>query len=269
MRIDSHVHAFAERIVERAMTALRQGLPAGYKSFDGRLDTLLQHLDENGLERAVLCTIATKPEQFKVIMEWLGRLRGGELGARAAEMIIPLPSVHPDSPERYREIETVAKEGYRGIKLHPYYQRCLLDSDSTIDFMRCARANGLVVVSHTGYDIGFPRDPICNPLRIARLLDFVPDLKLVAAHLGGWLDWDEVERVLLGREVYLDISMTQRWLAPERFRELLLRHSPEHLLYGSDWPWGDQAEDIEALEALELPAELMAGIMGQNAARLF
>ena len=33
-----------------------------------------------------------------------------------------------------------------------------------------------------------------------------PDLKLIAAHLGAWNDWDEVKKYLLGKPIYMDIS---------------------------------------------------------------
>ena len=82
MRIDCHVHAFAEAIVERAMTALRAELPSDHVSDDGRLDTLVAHLDRLEFDHAIVASIATKPSQFDVIRQWSSSIRNGALERR-------------------------------------------------------------------------------------------------------------------------------------------------------------------------------------------
>jgi predicted TIM-barrel fold metal-dependent hydrolase len=269
MRIDFHTHAFADAIAERAMTALKAQMPPGYRCFDGKLGTLVAQLAEHRLDAAVLCSIATKPAQFDVILKWSDAIRQGAFGEEVARRIIPFLSVHPQDPERYRRVEQTAKAGYKGIKLHPYYQNFVLDSPEAIDLLRCARQNDLVVLSHVGYDIAFPRDEsICEPARVRRVLDAVPGLKFVASHFGGWMDWDEADRLLIGQPIDIDISMTLDHLDPARVRDMLLRHPAEHLLFGSDWPWSRYDAEIPLLESFQLPAGRLEALMGGNAMRL-
>jgi predicted TIM-barrel fold metal-dependent hydrolase len=130
------------------------------------------------------------------------------------------------------------------------------------------RQNGLVVVCHTGYDVSFPHDRICDAARVRRLLDALPDLKFVASHLGGWMDWDEAERLLIGQPIDIEISLSPNYLPPGRLRELLLRHPADRLHFGSDWPWTRHGEQVARLEALQLPADRMQALMGGNSARL-
>ena len=268
MRIDLHAHAFADTIVERAMAALLAEMPPGYRCEDGRLGTLAGQLEACGIDAAVICSIATKPTQFDVIMKWSEAIRNGAFGEAAARRAIPFLSVHPEDPERYRHIEQTARAGFKGIKFHPYYQRFELDSPGAIDLMDCARRNGLVVVSHVGFDIAFPHDRLCDPVRVRRLLDALPDLKFVASHLGGWMDWEAAERLLIGQPIDIEISMSMDYLPAGRARELFMRHPADRLYFGSDWPWTRHDEQLARLEALQLPADRMQALMGGNAARL-
>ena len=49
---------------------------------------------------------------------------------------------------------------------------------------------------------------------------------------------------------------------------MILAHRPEYILFGTDSPWTDQAEEIEAFAGLGLPEELLEKIFYRNAKRL-
>ncbi len=269
MRIDFHTHAFAETIAAKAMATLEAELPPGVKAFfDGRLGTLVGQLAEHDIDAAVLCSIATRPNQFEPIMRWSRDIRNGVFGAEAARRIVPFLSVHPADPEARKHIAQAAAAGFLGLKIHPYYQQFVLDAPETLDYLRCARDNNLIVVSHTGFDIAFPRERICDPARIARVVGTLPDLRFVATHLGAWEDWDEAERHLIGLPLYIEISYAFDYLADERIRSMLLRHPAERLLFGSDWPWNSHAAALPRVAALGLEPSRLAALMGGNAARL-
>jgi len=51
-------------------------------------------------------------------------------------------------------------------------------------------------------------------------------LKIITIHFGGFKLWDNVERYLLGTDIYLDTSYFFRYLEPEivkKFRENILQ----------------------------------------------
>ena len=162
----------------------------------------------------------------------------------------------------------VAEAGLKGIKLHPYFQQFVLDDPDLLPFFRELARRQLLVVCHTGFDIGFPRDRICDPARVRNLLDRVPDLRLITTHTGGWHDWFEVRRHLLGRPVYMEISYTLCVLSREEGRDLLQAHAPGYLLFGTDSPWRDQGESLQLLRDLDLPPTLERAILETNASRL-
>lgn len=267
-RIDMHTHAFADKIARHALDAVMSNLPIEYHTrFDGRLATLVSQLKANRFDRAVLCQIATKPEHFLPIMQWSRAIRDGAFGEDVARMMIPLPSVHPDDPERFERLAAVAREGFRGVKLHPYFQRFTLDSAGLLDYFRCVRDCGLFVEVHTGFDIGFPFDDLCGPRRVVRVLEEVPGLRFMVTHFGGWLDWDEASAAIIGQPIDVEISMAIGFCPPDRLREMLLRHPADRLYFGSDWPWSDYRATLPFLEGLELPESRMEALMGGNAAR--
>lgn len=268
MKIDMHTHAFADRIAGRALASLMSHMPAEYHTgFDGRLGTLVAQLRKHGFDRAVLCQIATKPEQFTPILEWSQAIRRGDFGEEAARMIVPLASVHPEDPARYSRIGEVAKAGFKGVKLHPYFQKFILDTPSLVDYCKAVRDAGLFIEIHVGYDIGFPFEDLCGPRRVANLIAKVPGLRFMVTHFGGWLDWDEVNEILIGAPVDLEISMSTGFCRDELLRDMLMRHPADRLYYGSDWPWSDYGKTLPHLQSLGIPADRMEALMGSNAAR--
>ncbi|NLD88937.1 MAG: amidohydrolase family protein, partial [Lentisphaerae bacterium] len=51
-------------------------------------------------------------------------------------------------------------------------------------------------------------------------------------------------------------------------RAMILAHPADYLLFGTDSPWGDLAEELARWRTLDLPSDLLAAALGGNAARL-
>jgi uncharacterized protein len=254
--IDFHAHAFPDALAARAISQLEHG--GGVKAFlDGRVSSLLGSMDSAGIGTSVICSIATKPEQFDPILKWSRQI--------ASERIVPLPSIHPKGPDSVGQVRRVAEAGLAGIKLHPYYQDFDLDDESLFPLYRAIDEYGLLLVCHTGFDFAFPRDRKADPVRIRRVVERVPGLKLVATHMGAWDDWDEVERHLIGHPISMDISLSLDLLGPKRARDMILAHPADRVLFGTDSPWGSQSETIQSLRALGLGEERENAILWGNA----
>ncbi len=271
MKIDFHTHAFPEALAERAMESLNARIEdASFHSCgDGRLSSLVAELDKNGLDKAVVCSIATRAKQWRSILDWSLAILNGDFGEEAAKRIVPLASVHPSDPDAAAHLAEIAKAGIKGIKVHPYYQDFILDAPESLDFFRAAKDQGLFVVSHTGFDVAFARDPFCDPKRIRNLVEKIPDLTFVATHLGGWEAWDEVDKFLIGLpSLYIENSFAATMIGAERMGDMLRRHPADHILFGTDWPWRRPDLDLAAIESLPDSPEWKAALLGGNAARL-
>jgi uncharacterized protein len=257
--VDFHAHAFPDSLAARAVGQLQH--EGNVKAvLDGRIASLLVSMDASGIETSVICSIATKPEQFDPILKWSLKI--------ASPRIIPFASIHPKGPDPIGKAHQVAEAGLVGVKLHPYYQDFVLDDDALHPFYRTLEELGLLVVCHTGFDFAFPRDRKGDPMRIVRVLDHFPNLRFVATHVGAWDDWDEVERHFIGKPIATDLSLSLEFLGPARGREMLLAHPADYILFGTDSPWGGQAETLRMVRDLQLGDEREQRLLWQNARRL-
>ncbi len=262
MIVDFHTHAFADSLAPRAIAALAAAActrPAA----DGTVAGLLASMRAAGVDRSVVCPIATKPAQFAPILRWALAVREAHPDA-----LVPLLSVHPDDPEALAHVDTAASLGFPGLKFHPYYQNFAVDDPRLYPIYDRMAARGLFAVFHSGYDIGFPFADISSPARLARVLDTFPTLHVVATHLGGWYDWLNVARHLLGRDVWIETSMSLADLSPAVARAMLLAHRPDRLLFGTDSPWRSPAAELALWRSLDLPPSLLDAAFSQNALAL-
>lgn len=257
--IDMHAHAFPDSLTARAMAALEDGI--AWKAIgDGTIAGLLRSMDAAGIDISVICSIATKPSQAEPILNWSRQI--------ASDRIIPFASVHPTTPDIAGWTRRFADAGLRGIKMHPMYQEFAIDEDRLDPLYAAVAEAGLLLEMHCGYDIAFPGDTRADVDRIVRVLLRHPSLKLICTHLGAWQQWDAVKDQLIGRDAWLETSMSMSLLGTKATAELIRAHDPGKMMFGTDWPWTDQTDQINVLRMLGLPQEQTEAILGGNAARL-
>ncbi|GAH04196.1 unnamed protein product, partial [marine sediment metagenome] len=103
-----------------------------------------------------------------------------------------------------------------------------------------------------------------------KVLDDFPAMKMIVAHWGGFHALNEAKKYLWGQNVYLDTSYPPglKSLPQERLIELIEEHGAARVLFGSDFPFGDQHDDMRFIHNLPIPAEIKHQILFQNAANL-
>jgi uncharacterized protein len=257
--IDIHTHAFPDAVAEKAVPLLEAESPVKAR-LDGKIASLLRSMDESGVERAVICSIATKPEQFDAILRWSKAI--------ASPRLIPFPSVHPDDPGAAARVRQIRAEGFPGLKLHPYYQNFTVDEARLFPIYEAAQEAGLILLMHCGFDLSFPRDRVADPVRTRRVIEAFPRLKFVAAHMGAWEDWDEVRKHLLGQPVYFDTSFFTNYVPREVALEFMRAHPLDHILFGTDSPWDSHHEAAQSIRALDMGETWEQAVFYENARRL-
>jgi predicted TIM-barrel fold metal-dependent hydrolase len=254
--IDVHTHAFPDALADRANARLESQCP--WKAVArGTVGSLLSSMSGAGVDISLVCTIATRPDHAEGILKWCRQIRSDD--------ILPLPSIHPDTPDAPRWLERIAAADFPGVKLHPMYQSFAIDEPRMDDIYAAAAACGLFIEFHCGRDIAFPDDDDrAAPQRTARVLDRHRQLKVVCTHMGGWKMWDEAEQCLLGRDVRFETSFTLSYMPAHRAADLIRRHGHARVMFGSDWPWSRQEDDL-AEAFLEHPADALGGVYGRHA----
>lgn len=258
--IDAHTHAFPEAVAERAIRQLTTECPEAKAFLDGKLSSLVASMDRCGIEKSILCSIATKPNQFEPILKWSREIRSAR--------IEPFPSVHPADPQAADKVYQIAEAGFKGIKMHPYYQDFSIDNADLNPLYKAICDTKLWLTLHTGFDIAFERVEKASPRQVRWLLERFSDLRLITTHLGGWEQWDQVEELLLGHPIYMESSWSMEFLGAGRAAEFLNRHPADYILFGTDSPWTDQKTTIEAYQTLDVPRERLEKFFRLNALKL-
>ena len=240
----------------RAISEAYDGVPI---QNDGRLDTLISKLDEAEIRAAAIHSVATTPHHAESINRYI-------LGVARAypKRFVPFASLHPDMPDLEAAVEDVVEKGFAGVKLHPECQRFLVDEPRAIRLLGLL-AGRLPVLMHCG-DMHLDNSA---PERVLRMLDKVPDLTLICAHLGGWTSWEKSSRALIGSGVYADCSSSLFALDGETAVRILRGYGVDHVFFGSDYPAWTPGEELERFLRLPLDGDEREQILWDNAKRMF
>ena len=268
--IDFHTHVFPDALAPRAIAQLTINAAAsGYTPLtDGTVNGLIESMDRANIHKSVICNIATNPRQMKNVNDFAITLT-------SRENLIPLGSVNPHAraEEITAELDRLRAAGIPGIKIHPDYMGVEMDAEAfTPIFTACSERN-MFVITHAGYDPVQPDHMHCTPDMVLRVIDRHPRLKLVVAHAGGFNCEREAPDKLCGAPIWLDTSLCA--LRNSRSTDLgrlcadiLKRHDPSRILFASDTPWSNPAEEIQFIKDLGLPPDTTAKILGENAKSL-
>lgn len=268
MLIDFHTHVFPDAIAEKALASLKAGVRnkqgLEYQSFaDGTCAGLLRSMAENGVDISVAMPVVTSAKQTDSVNAFAAKLN-----AEHGDRVISFAGIFPFQEDWGAKLEEIKAAGFLGIKLHPEFQKNFIDDERSVAILQKAEALDLVVMIHAGEDPGVITPVYCSPKRLAKALEQVDGGKIIAAHMGGWQCWDEVEQYLIGKNVLLDVSMSMGFLPAERCERMIKAHGVDKILFGSDSPWQRPAEVLAYLQSMALSADDLAKITHKNAMRL-
>ena len=252
--IDIHAHAFPEAIARKAVDQV--GNHYGIEmAGNGLLGDLKASAKRSGVDYVVFHSTATKPAQVRSVNDWIIRNSGG--------MMIGFGTIHPEFEDPEAEIERIISAGLKGIKLHPDFQGFDADSPMMDRIYRCIGSR-VPILMHAG-DRNLDH---ASPRRIAHVMDKFPELRIIAAHLGGHQKWDEAEAFLIGRDLWLDTSSAIAFMEPERAVYLIRKHGADRVLFGTDYPITYHDRELAVFDRLDLSAEEREAILWKNAAKL-
>ena len=259
MIIDFHTHMFPDAIAARTVEKLAK-LVENPPETDGTHDGLFRSAQEAGIDCSVVLPIATKASQFYTINEYAAHFQKGK--------IISFGSIHPASENYKEELREINAMGIKGIKLHPDYQGVYFNDIRYKRIVSYATELRLIISVHAGQDPLCPEDIHCTPQMAAELIEDVAPEKLVLAHLGGNQQWDEVERYLVGKNVYLDTAVIFDYIEQEQFLRILRNHGSDKVLFATDSPWAGQKRFVDIMKEMPVTEKEREDVLGGNAAEL-
>lgn len=257
MIIDAHAHIFPDKIADKAA----EGIGGFYNitaKYDGTLGTLLEQGSAAGVDKFLVQSVATVPEQVRSINNYIS-----ECVSRYPDRLIGFGAMHPDFEDIVGETERIVSLGLKGIKLHSDFQRFNLDEKRAYAIYEVAEGR-LPILFH----IGDPRYDYSAPERLMRVVKRFPKLTVIAAHLAGWTMWDKGAEIFEGSGIYADCSSSLYALAPDRAAELIRKIGADKVFWGTDYPLWGAAEELERFRSLPLSDEEKDKILGGNITRL-
>lgn len=267
MIIDFHTHTFPEKIAERTIDILESNTEKvqGVRSkahTDATVAGLLKSMDECGVDISVVMPIATNTKQSSTI----NRV-AQETNSR--DRLFSFGSLHPMQEDWEKTLYDIKEKGLLGIKLHPEYQQFYIDSPESVRILKKCEELGLLVMLHTGLDIGVFPPVHCMPERLRRVLDYECSGKnMIAAHMGGWRAWDDVEKYLVGTPIMLDTAYVIEDIDKSQFERIIKNHGSEKVLFATDSPWECPSDTIKYINSTALTDTDKENIFCGNAKKL-
>ncbi|MGA1869297.1 MAG: amidohydrolase family protein [bacterium] len=257
--IDIHTHIFPDEIAEKTVKYL--ALEAKVDSYlDGTASDLRHSMDNAQISLSVNQPIATKPSQVSSINNWAKQIEDTH--------ILSFGTIHPLFEDFASELKRIKDMGIKGVKIHPDYQNFFVDDESVFPIYECLEKNDMIILFHAGIDIGLYPPAHGTPDRIARVLDNFPKLKIIAAHLGGYECWDDVEKYLVGRNIFLDTSYVIDYMESTRMVKIMKEHGYDKILFATDSPWKPQSDEVKKLLSFPIPQKAKEDILCNNACTL-
>jgi len=195
--------------------------------------------------------------------------------ARRHADVVAVATVHPyEGQAALDELERVAGQGVRVLKLHPHTQGFELGDPRVLTLVRRAGELGVRVLFDNANIKPGDSENLFN-LALA-----APRTQFIFAHIGGlnFRFWNVLALVrtaenLFMDNIHFDISATVLLAAgspiQDEFVWTLRNVGVDHVLVGSDYPQIGLGRTVEALERLPLTDEEKAKIRSGNARRLF
>lgn len=262
--IDTHVHIFPEKIAPAAVRAtsdfyrgaispeMRRVEP--FDDLPGTPADLAARDAAAGIQRAVVFSSATSPRQVESINDFIAA------ACREYPQFIGVGTMHIDYPDYAAEIARMKALGLAGVKLHPDIQRFALDDDRLLPLYDAMRGEGMFLVAH----VGDFRYRWSSPSRMARLAKLFPEMRFIAAHFGGWSQWEEARQCLVLPNVYVDTSSTLGFGGREAAQNAFSSFDPTHIFFGTDYPMWDPGRELQRLLSLNLDEKLLPLVLGKN-----
>ncbi len=260
--IDVHTHIWPDKIAIRASDNIvnyyglaRQG--------DGSIGGIFEGAKDFSNIRFVISSATLKPdtEHAQVGNNFIIN------ASRQDQRFIPLCSFHPEMgfDSAVAELERAKSEGAKGIKIHSDFQRFFVDSDNAMEIYKEAARLELPILFH----VGDKNTDFSTPKRVRNILEKLPDLTIIAAHMCGYGVWDEAKEYLIGTPVYTDTSEALLGMDGKGLYNLINRHGIDKVMFGSDYPLWNTSFAFEQMEAIGMTEDEKDKVYSKNAKFVF
>jgi len=255
---NAHTHIFPHAIALKASKAIGHFYDDLTMWGDGTLETLKQNCADCGITRCLTHSVATTAAQVTKINDFIAASV-----AQSDGLLVGFATMHPDFEDMAGELDRAKEMGLVGVKLHPDMQRFAIDDPRAMRLYELMCQRSMPLVAHTGdrrYDFS-------NPDRTARVCRAFPELKIQAAHFGGYSCWEDAMEKLEGLGLYTDTSSSFFEIDDALALRLIRFFGADHVMFGSDYPMWNAKDELERFSGLPLEEDERRLILNDTADR--
>ncbi|MBE6536857.1 MAG: hypothetical protein E7673_02770 [Ruminococcaceae bacterium] len=253
--INAHAHIYPEKIAKKATDTIGVFYDIKMQMPAGTPERLIEDGKSAGISRFVVHSVATTPHQVRSINEFIK----GELEKHPE--FIGFITLHQELSEEEvnSEIDWAIKNGFKGIKLHPDFQKFNIDDERAERFYKAASGK-LPILFHVGDD----RYDFSSPDRLVRMAKKYPELKFIAAHFGGYRCWDKAELYKGLSNVYFDTCSSLPFITAARAKEIIDMLGADRFFFATDFPMWDSKSELERFYEIPLTEAEREMIFSEN-----
>ncbi len=259
--IDAHTHVFPDKIADKSKENVGKfyDLPMYTTGTDSELNRISGGQRVIGgktyqIKYQLICSPAVTAGQTKSINRFITKLVNKNDG------YIGFGTLHPEN-ENYEEIiDGIKAAGLKGVKFHSDFQSFDIDDKKMYPIYRYIAKCGLPVLFHTG-DAKLDHS---HPSRLQNVLNDIPELRVIAAHMGGYLHWNESIRLEPSDNLFFDISSSLSFLSKDGFMKFIDKFGYKKFFFGSDFPMWYPYGELEKFLSFGLGEEIERAIEYKN-----
>ena len=253
--VDAHCHIYPEKIADKAVERIGEFYHVQMHGL-GTVEDLLTQQQKANITASIVHSVALRATNVQAINNFVSEQM------HANPSFIGFATMHQDFEGVEAEVERCIALGLKGFKLHPDSQGVNADDPRLMHLYEIIEGR-LPIILHSG-DYRWDNS---HPSRIKKILRAFPKLVMNAAHFGGWSLCDLAVEYLEDENCYMDLSSSSVYLGPRRTVELIHIYGPERILFGSDYPMWNPAEEVERFMQNKLTEDERELICWRNAER--
>ena len=119
------------------------------------------------------------------------------------------------------------------------------------------------------FHVGDPNTDFSTPKRIRNILEKIPELTIIAAHMCGYGVWEDAKEYLIGSPVYTDTSEARLGMDANGLYELIELHGIDKVMFGSDYPLWNTNFTFDEFNECQFTEEEKDKIFCGNAKKVF
>lgn len=253
--INAHAHIYPQKIAQKATETIGAFYNIKMEMPAGTAERLIEDGKKAGVTKYVVHSVATTAHQVRSINDFIKK----EVDEHPE--FIGFMTLHPDLTESEidDELNFAITNGFKGVKLHPDFQKFYVDDDNARKIYSRV-GDKLPILLHMGDD----RFEYSKPSRLVKIAKEFTNVTFIAAHFGGYRCWDDAEKYKGLTNVYYDTCSSLPFITPKRAKEIISCLGADKFFFATDFPMWDTVTELERFNKIDLTETERRMILSEN-----